>query len=64
MITERKARKKWVCDWCGREINIGKIYIETRGRYPKINEFDNQIGIEYILLRECVECTKYTEEYK
>lgn len=50
-----KARKEWICDFCGHKIKIGDKYRYSQSRYADINEFDEQIGIVYVKFRTCLD---------
>ena len=61
-----KARKKYVCDHCGRDINIGDKYHFGKGKEPKFDDdFERQIGIHYYQYRLCFNrdvCTEWKGE--
>jgi len=49
------ARKEYKCAHCGKPILIGEKYTLGKGRDPKLDDDDNQIGIEYYQYRLCLE---------
>jgi hypothetical protein len=46
-----KARKEHECSYCGKLIKKGEIYLFMTGRFPDVDEFDIQKGIEYVTVR-------------
>ena len=51
------ARKDWLCNYCGGDINRGEKYFLEKfktAKYDKKN--DNQIGIEYMQYKICRGC--------
>lgn len=69
--TKRKARKKYKCDYCEKDINKGDIFLSVKDRSPKYESLDNckQIGINYynghIHLEhfECFLCKEKSDDF-
>ena len=60
----RKARKRYVCDCCEKTIQKGQKYRYQSYRWPRVDENDRQIGIEYAAFRSCLEHDDETQEYE
>lgn len=48
MEMQIKTRKPHDCCFCGESIPAGSIAYYSEGRYPKYDDDDNQIGIEFV----------------
>ena len=63
MYKEIKARKEWICDKCGGVIHKGEVYCLEESRFPKYDDNDNQIGVEFYKHRyhnrECINALLY-----
>lgn len=61
METKRKARKDYICNYCGNVIKAGEYYVKFKIKLPKFDIDDNQIGIEYSESNLCLDCSEVTE---
>jgi hypothetical protein len=58
-----KARKTYRCDFCESIINKGDFHKHGKTRGPRFDEFDDQIGIEYLEWRLCLDGEKCNKTY-
>ena len=49
------AKKDWKCDCCGSLISPGDKYRFLSGRAPKLDENDDQCGVEYWQCHICLD---------
>jgi hypothetical protein len=57
------ARKEYTCDACGHLIKKGEGYNLFKGKCPRFDKKDNQIGVEFFTSRLCGNRTECADRF-